>query len=115
MVDQMTIESPSGDDSRPRLPQPCRTYWRAETFAISVCDGSPGYLQGVRKPWKCRLGRHDYVRDRPDRPRGGPPPTAETCRRCGKQRDRDNLKLGPFPPGPWTWVPQLCVRLVSEK
>jgi len=29
MVDQMTIESPSGDDSRPRLPQPCRTYWRA--------------------------------------------------------------------------------------
>src|SRR6185369_817884 len=40
-----------------------------------------GRFQHVRKPskWKCFFGRHDYVQDRPDRPRGGPPPTTRTC------------------------------------
>ena len=36
----------------------------------------------------------------PPLPHGGPPPTTQTCRRCGKKHDPDNPTLGPGP-GPW--------------
>jgi len=36
------------------------------------------------RKWKCYLGRLDYVQDRWNRPRGGPPPKTQTCLRCGK-------------------------------
>jgi hypothetical protein len=44
--------------------------------------------RGNLRMWKCYLGRHDYVQDRWAYPRAGPPPTTETCLRCGKRRDR---------------------------
>jgi hypothetical protein len=53
--------------------------------------------RGRLRKWKCYLGRHDYVPDRWARPRGGPPPTTETCLRCGKRRDRGALMQG----APW--------------
>jgi hypothetical protein len=52
---------------------------------------------GHLRKWKCHLGRHDYAPDRWDRPRGGPPPTTETCLRCGKRRDRGATMRG----APW--------------
>jgi hypothetical protein len=62
-----------------------------------------GRSEGVTKPpkWKCYLGLHDYVQDRPDRPHGGPPPRRQTCRRCGKKRDQDALPRG----APWVGGP----------
>jgi len=54
-----------------------------------------------RQRWKCYLGLHDYVQDRPDRPRGGPPPRTQICRRCGKKRDPDALMRG----APWVGGP----------
>jgi hypothetical protein len=60
----------------------------------------PGRAQGLRK-WRCYLGRHDYVQDRWDRPRGGPPPKTQTCLRCGKKRDPDALMGG----APWVGGP----------
>jgi hypothetical protein len=62
-----------------------------ETAAAAAGRG-----QGLRK-WKCYLGRHDYVQDQWDRPRGGPPPKTQTCLRCGKKRDQDALMRG----SPW--------------
>ena len=53
------------------------------------------------RKWQCYLGRHDYVQDRWAHPRGGPPPTTETCLRCGKKRDRGALMRG----APWTGGP----------
>ena len=53
------------------------------------------------RKWKCYLGRHDYVQDRWDRPRGGPPPKTQTCLRCGKRRDPDALMRG----APWVGGP----------
>jgi len=53
------------------------------------------------RKWKCYLGRHDYVQDRWDRPRGGPPPKTQTCLRCGKKRDPDALMRG----APWVSGP----------
>jgi hypothetical protein len=57
--------------------------------------------RGHLRKWKCFLGRHDYVQDRWARPRGGPPPTTETCLRCGKRRDRATLIQG----APWAGGP----------
>jgi hypothetical protein len=53
------------------------------------------------RKWKCYLGRHDYVQDRWDRPRGGPPPKTQTCLRCRKKRDPDAL----MPGAPWVSGP----------
>jgi len=53
--------------------------------------------RGHLRKWKCYLGRHDYVQDRWAHPRGGPPPTTETCLRCGRRRDRGALMQG----APW--------------
>ena len=47
--------------------------------------------RGHLRKWRCYLGRHDYVQDRWARPSGGPPPTTETCLRCGKKRDPGGL------------------------
>ena len=46
-------------------------------------------------------GSNDYVQDRWDRPRGGPPPKTQTCLRCGKTRDPDALMRG----APWVSGP----------
>jgi len=62
-----------------------------------------GRSEGVTKPqqWKCYLGLHDDVQDRPDRPLGGPPFKRQTCRRRGKRRDQDALTRG----APWAGGP----------
>jgi len=65
-----------------------------------MAAAAPGRGQGLRK-WQCYLGRHDYVQDRWDRPRGGPPPKTQTCLRCGKKRDPDTLMRG----APWMGGP----------
>jgi hypothetical protein len=57
--------------------------------------------RGHLRKWKCYLGQHDYVQDRWARPRGGPPPTTETCLRCRKRRDRAALMRG----APWVGGP----------
>jgi len=57
--------------------------------------------RGHLHKWTCYLGRHGYVQDRWARPRGGPPPTTETCLRCGKRRDREALMRG----APWAGGP----------
>jgi len=47
------------------------------------------------KPWRCRLGRHDYVRQHPadERLQG---PASQVCRRCGKGRNLDDGKVPPI-------------------
>jgi hypothetical protein len=47
-------------------------------------------LRAMRKSWKCLLGWHAYVRDRPPRGRVASP-NQQVCRRCGKKRNIDAL------------------------
>jgi len=44
----------------------------------------PAYLRGMAKPWKCRLGLHEYVRQA-----GADNPNHQVCLHCGKKRNLD--------------------------